>query len=386
MVPFGMKLGSLHCLGRAAKRIGPNFHIFPVPSRLTWSRAVKQNRGTLFPEVVPLAVASRRSAKPCTLRRLMHVPLKRGFTQIAHSLRAIVTFRRRSVLTKKLFLAVITLWFAVCTIAMAQTLTSLKNPAPDGAIVPFLLTDGTVLVQGNQGQDWWKLTPDINGSYVNGTWTQVASLASDYDPYAMASQTLADGRVLIEGGEYNFGQFSFTNMGAIYDPALNTWTPLNPPPGWDYIGDSPSLILPNGHFLIGRKFDTQMAELDPATLQWTAMGSSGKADWNAEEGWTLMPDGTVLTADVLDNPNSERYIPSLQEWVSDGSTIANLQGPPEVGCITYGGGVYCPPGEIGPAILRPDGTVFATGATHQGASSAHTSVYHHGSSPTDPGT
>ena len=75
-------------------------------------------------------------------------------------------------------------------------------------------------------------------------------------------------------------------------------------------------MLPNGHFLIGRKLDMQMAELDPATLQWTAMGSSGKSDFNAEEGWTLMPDGTVLTADVLDNPNSERYIPSLQEWVS----------------------------------------------------------------------
>src|SRR5271166_4822854 len=98
----------------------------------------------------------------------MHVPLKRGFTKIARTLRLIVTFRRRSVLTKKLFLAVITLWFAVCNISLAQTLTSLKNPAPDGAIVPFLLTDGTVLVQGNQGQDWWKLTPDINGSYVNG--------------------------------------------------------------------------------------------------------------------------------------------------------------------------------------------------------------------------
>jgi hypothetical protein len=121
-------------------------------------------------------------------------------------------------------------------------------------------------------------------------------------------------------------------------------------------------------------------------MQWTAMGSSGKADWNAEEGWTLMPDGTILTVDVLDNPNSERYIPSLQEWVSDGSTIANLQGPPEVGCIQYGGGQYCPPGETGQAILRPDGTVFATGARHVGASAGHTSVYYHGASPTDPGT
>jgi hypothetical protein len=289
-------------------------------------------------------------------------------------------------LTKKLFLAIVTLLLTACNISLAQTLTTLKHQPPDGAGVPFLLTDGTVLVQGNIGNDWWKLTPDITGSYVNGTWTQMASLAPGYEPYAMASQVLADGRVLIEGGEYNFGQFSFTNLGAVYDPAQNTWTPLTPPPGWDYIGDSPSVILPNGHFLIGRKFDMQMADLNPVTMQWTAVGSSGKSDWNAEEGWTLMPDGTILTVDVLNNPNSERYIPSLQEWVSDGSTIANLQGPPEVGCIQYGGGEYCPPGETGQTILRPDGTVFATGATHQGASAGHTSVYHHGASPTDPGT
>jgi hypothetical protein len=248
------------------------------------------------------------------------------------------------------------------------------------------LTDGTVLVQGNQGQDWYKLTPDINGSYINGTWTQVASLASNYDPYAMAEAVLADGRVLIEGGEYNFGSFSFTNLGAVYDPVANTWTPLTPPAGWLYIGDSPSAVLPNGHFLIGRKFDMQMAELDPSTMTWTAMGSSGKSDWNAEEGWTLLPDGTLLTVDVLNNPNSERYIPAQQMWVSDGSTVANLQGPPEVGCIQYGGGQYCPPGETGNAILRPDGTVFATGALHSGARAGHTAIYRPGTTPTDPGT
>ena len=286
----------------------------------------------------------------------------------------------------KLVLAVAALILAAGTVAVAQTMTPLKTPAPDGCIVPFLLTDGTVMCQGNNGNDWWKLTPDINGSYVNGTWTRLADLASNYEPYAFASAVLADGRLLIEGGEYNFWVFSFTNLGAVYDPKTNVWTPLTPPAGWDYIGDSPSLVLPNGHFLIGRKFDMQMAELDPKTMTWTARGSSGKSDWNSEEGWTLMPDGTVLTADVLNNPNSERYIPSMEQWVSDGSTIANLQGPPEVGCISYGGGQYCPPGEIGPAILRIDGSVFATGARHSGATAGHTSIYRPGSSPTDPGT
>jgi len=289
-------------------------------------------------------------------------------------------------LTKRFWFALPILLLATCWL-QAQTLTNLVHSAPDGAVITFLLTDGTILAQGYQGQDWWKLTPDINGSYVNGTWTQVASLASNYDPYAMASQTLADGRVLIEGGEYNFGVFSFTNQGAVYDPAANTWTNLTPPTNWGYIGDSPSVILPNGHFLIGRKFDMEMADLDPSTMTWTSLGSPpGKGDWNAEEGWTLMPSGVVLTADVLDNPNSEHYIPSEQRWLSDGSTIANLQGPPEVGCIQYGGGEYCPPGEIGPAILRPDGSVFATGATHTGANEGHTSVYRPGATVDEPGT
>ena len=97
------------------------------------------------------------------------------------------------------------------------------------------------------------------------------------------------------------------------------WTPLTPPAGWDYIGDSPSAVLPNGHFIIGRKFDMQMAELDPATMTWTALGHSGKSDWNAEEGWTLMPNGTLLTVDVLNNPNSEHYVRSEQRGFPTGA-------------------------------------------------------------------
>jgi hypothetical protein len=121
-------------------------------------------------------------------------------------------------------------------------------------------------------------------------------------------------------------------------------------------------------------------------MTWTAVGSSGKADWNAEEGWVLMPNGTVLTWDVLNSPHSEHYVPSLQQWISDGNTATNLMGPPEVGCIQYGGGEYCPPGETGPGILRPDGSVFATGATPQGQNHGHTSIYRPGASPTDAGT
>jgi len=281
---------------------------------------------------------------------------------------------------KKVSLAVTLLLFTLSGVSLAQKITQLEHPAPDGAIVEYLLTDGTIVVQGGQCSDYWKLTPDINGSYIKGTWKQLASLPSGYAPYANTAAVLADGRLLISGGEYsNCGQeFTLTNQSAIYNPLKNKWTMVAPPKGWYDIGDSPSTVLPNGLFLLGRKTNKNMATLDPATLKWTAVGSKGKADFDAEEGWTLMPDGTVLTADVKDNPNSEIYTPSAQEWATAGSTVANLQGPPEEGCLHYGSHgqyIYCPPGEIGPAILRPDGTVFATGALHQGANAGHTAIY-----------
>lgn len=289
-------------------------------------------------------------------------------------------------MAKKLSLAVALLLLAVASLAGAQSLKQLAHPAPDGAIVDFLLTDGTVMVQGNNANDFWKLTPDQFGSYLNGTWSQLASLPSGYDPYANSSAVLADGRVVFVGGEYNFGNFVLTNLGTIYDPTTNTWTPLKPPSGWYYIGDSPSAVLPDGRFVIGNKLDKRVVALDPKTLTWQKMGYLGKRDFNAEEGWTLMPDGTILTFDVKSAPHAERYLPSLQQWIPAGTTIVDLHSPHYGGPIPYGNGkYYYPPGEVGPAILRPDGTVFATGATPKGGSFGHTAIYHPGAHLTDPG-
>jgi hypothetical protein len=274
---------------------------------------------------------------------------------------------------------VLALLFAVSGTALGQTLQTLKHQPPDGAGIAFLMTDGTVIVQGNGESDWAKLTPDEFGSYVNGTWKAIASLPSGYQPDAFASAVLADGRLIIEGGEYNSNQFAFTNVGAIYDPVTNKWTKQKPPAGWGFIGDSPSAVLPNGKFLLGSKFDKRIAELDPVTLTWTELSSTGKRDRNAEEGWTLMPDGSVLTFDVTKAPHSESYFESEQKWVSDGSTIVDLHSPTDIqGCIPYGKtGCYYPPGEVGPGILRPDGTVFATGSyTNGGSGPGHTAVYH----------
>ena len=291
------------------------------------------------------------------------------------------------------------------------TLQTLTNQPPVGLFLAMLLTDGSVMVQANpSGQaggpsagDFYKLTPDAAGNYANGTWTRLASPPAGYAPYASAEGVLADGRVLFVGGEYNqddyrlpFGPSGLTNMSAVYDPVADRWTMIPPPPGTPYIGDVPSTVLPNGRFIFGSKLDRSMWSLDPATLSWTSIPSTGKNDNFAEEGFTQLPGGSVLTVDLSSLPQSEHYVPSLGSWIQDGPTPVGLTSPTgspggltygpapvqTVGGVTYGPGptgTYFPPGEIGPAILRPDGTVFATGAAVAGRA-GHTAVYHPGAS------
>jgi len=287
---------------------------------------------------------------------------------------------------KKPLFVVVVFVILFSTLSLAQKLQNLNNQPPDGAGIGFLMTDGTAIFQGNNQSDWWKLTPDIHGSYVNGTWSQVASLPSGYVPLYFASAVLADGRLVIVGGEYNSLQFLLTNKAAIYDPKTNKWTALGHPKGWGYIGDSPAVVLPDGKFMVGRKLDKRMAVLDPATLTWTELSSTGKRDFDAEEGWTLMPDGSVLTYDVKDAPHSEKYIESMQKWFTAGSTVVDLHSPHSGGCIPYPGGCYNAPGEVGPGILQTDGTVFATGSGSNGGNGpGHTAIYTPGKNPTDPG-
>lgn len=285
---------------------------------------------------------------------------------------------RSCILNKKFALALATILLVASCVSLAQTLKTLTHQPPDGIQITFQLTDGTVMAQGNGASDWWKLTPDITGSYVNGTWTQLASLPAGYVPDDFASAVLADGRLVITGGEYNNGNFALTNLGAIYDPKANTWTALTPPNNWLYIGDSPSLVLPNGKFVVGNKLTKQMRELDPKTLKWASLPSKGKSDFNAEEGWTLLADGAILTADVKNAPNSEIYTPTAKEWATAGSTIVDLHSPSPFGCIHYGPNgklCYFPPGEIGPQILRPDGTVLVTGSYTTNGGAGNTAVY-----------
>src|SRR5438270_4716781 len=284
--------------------------------------------------------------------------------------------------------------------------TKLNNAPPVSLGAMLLLTDGRILFHeepncsgtGCSGMDftaWYILTPDANGSYVNGTWSQAASMPPDYAPLYFSTAVLPDGKVLTEGGEYQCpaGQCapSWTNLGALYDPASDSWSSVPPPSlptPWANIGDAESIILPNGTYMqsdcCGVALQMQSAPLaayfDEASMSWTELNQSSKFDEYDEEGWTLLPNGKVLTVDAYvacpsDQPactaagnsgtNSELWNPATQTWSSAGSTIVQLW---DSNCGA-GGGSY----EVGPAILRPDGTGFYTGASD--CSAGHTAIY-----------
>jgi hypothetical protein len=247
-------------------------------------------------------------------------------------------------------------------IASAQKWQPLKNQPSFPVGATLLLTDGTVLLheeQDTSAQKWYKLTPDKTGSYVNGTIKPIASLPSGYAPWFFSSAVLVDGRVIVEGGEYNNTSLAWTNLGAIYDPLTDKWTAMKPPPSWANIGDAQSVILSNGTYMQANSLNTQQATLNAKTLAWTNLTATGKVDRFDEEGWTLLPNGKVLTVDAEHAPNSEIFDPKTKKWTSAGTTVVRLEDPNTE--------------EIGPAVLRPDGTVFATGANSHGA--GHTAIY-----------
>jgi hypothetical protein len=252
--------------------------------------------------------------------------------------------------------------FALSALAGAQTWTPLAHQPSFNASTALLLTDGTVVVQAESSTNWWKLTPDNTGSYVNGTWTQLASMPSGYAPLYYASAVLSDGRVIVEGGEYINNVSTFSSQGAIYNPLTNTWTSVAPPSGWTGgIGDAQGVVLANGTFMLANPLNPQAAFLNASTLTWTAANTTGKTGQNDEEGWNLLPNGNVLTIDCNNTSNltnSEIFNAASGGWTSAGSTIVKL---PDT--TSTGGGSH----EIGPAVLRPGGTVFATGATPQTA-------------------
>jgi hypothetical protein len=98
----------------------------------------------------------------------------------------------------------------------------------------------------------------------------------------------------------------------------------------------------------------------------------------------MLPNGKILTVDAYvfqynaSGKNSELYDPANQTWSSAGSTGVQLW---DSAC---GNPNNNPTFEVGPAVLRPDGTVFATGSTN-GCMTGHTSIYNSNNGTWTPG-
>ncbi len=283
--------------------------------------------------------------------------------------------------------------------ASAQSWVQINNEVCTGSNPCFppgmtmLLTDGSVLVHEEQDGGevhWFKLTPDAFGSYVNATWSQIADIPAglDYAPLFFGSQVISDGRLTVIGGEYNFDSPVWTTKGAIYDPTANTWTNVPPPTGWQRTGDAQSMNLADGTYMQASCCDQppKWAYLNPTTLGWTQFQGGGKFDVFDEEGWNLLPNGKILTVDAYvfqydpNGKNSELYDPTSKTWSSAGSTIVQIW---DSHCGNQSQATF----EVGPAVLRPDGSLFQTGSNTCGA--GHTAVYAGGTwtpGPDFPGT
>ncbi|MFI5458998.1 MAG: MBG domain-containing protein, partial [Isosphaerales bacterium] len=235
------------------------------------------------------------------------------------------------------------------------TWTPLSNLAPSGTGTMLLLSDGTVMVQGNGVTNiWYSLAPDSTGSYAAGTWSQLASMSLQRLDYA--SNVLPDGRVFVVGGEYSgpSGGQNETPTGEIYDPVANTWTTIANFPQSEF-GDDPTQLLPDGRVLAGYHSGPQTYIYDPNSNTWSF--AADKLDSrSSEETWIKLPDDSILSYDISDNGHAERYVPSLNKWVATGLVPVSLSGSSV-------------DSELGPAFLLPDGRAFFLGAT------GHTAFY-----------
>ncbi len=283
----------------------------------------------------------------------------------------------------------------VATPTTAPAVAALINSEGIGHML--LLPDGSVMAQGGSDQptsDWFRLTPDATGNYANGTWTQLAS--SNIGRLFYGSVVMQDGRVMVLGGEFTDVGGSEDPTGEIYDPATNTWTPTapfpvpvfdpsiqsqNPPPAQRF-GDSTLQLMSDGTVLAasttdplvlpGSLFGTTQSpsfRYDPVADLWTQDAIPLNSDSANEEGWTKLPDGSILAVEIFGTHpgDAERLVfgdtPADDRWVPAGHvpvnlfTSTNLTIPFTLNGQTFGFA------ELGPGTLLPDGRVFYIGAT-----------------------
>jgi hypothetical protein len=245
------------------------------------------------------------------------------------------------------------------------------NAAPDSSgSLMLLMSDGSVLCKTIRGRGdrigngWNKLTPDASGSYVNGTWSRICPMKDSRQYFS--SQTLRNGKIYVAGGEYGTGGYA----AEVFDPVTNSWTQLNSPVS--YYGDANSAILDDGKILQSSlQTFNKVFVYNPSSNTFTS-GPNSTGGHN-ESSWLKLPDNSIMFVDI-GSQNSERYIPSTNQWIGDATVTTNL---------------YDPWGfETGPGFLLPDGRLFCLGSPGSSAfytPSGNTAAGTWSTGPTVPG-
>jgi hypothetical protein len=258
-------------------------------------------------------------------------------------------------ITQYLKVATIRRWTAL-TFTAWGLLVSWQAGAAVGSWIPLsktagatgghmlLLSDGTVMVQNATGSNWFQLMPDSTGGYTNGNWrTNLSPMSTSRQFYS--SVILPDGRVFVAGGEHH--NPLETNNGEIYNPLNDHWTTTASVPTVDF-RDSESEVLSNGNVLIhpvriGTNAPRVTLIYNPTLDSWAPNPPSSLVG-QGEASWVKLPDDSILTIEAR---TSERYIPSLNQWVADAAVPVN----------TYSNS------EIGAGFLLPDGRAFFLGGS-----------------------
>lgn len=246
--------------------------------------------------------------------------------------------------------------------------TKLTNLAPDFGGSMLLLTDGTVMVQGYTPLSrWMKLTPDSTGSYINGTWSNLAPMGRQR--LYTASHVLPNGNVWILGGEYSGtpAVANWTNTGETYNTLTNVWSPIAHHPE-SLFGDDPSMLLDGNRILAGSLTTRNSYIYNVATNTWSGAIPKFYDDASDEETWARLSGGKVLTYDLFKSiatggAYAELFDPSSNSWSpispSDGTASGSI---PQLSSPAVGF-------ELGPMLRLQDGRIFVIGATQ------HTALY-----------